>query len=368
MRGKSRLVLLVAATLVALVAGELALRTILFSRSTLRLATALVQYVANPAADDDFHRIFLHLKLRGNEHGPMFKTFDPLLGWTAEPRTPANPLGLRGGMPATLAELRDARVMLFLGDSFTAGVTAPADAIPHRLEGLVPGWTVLNLGVGGYGLDQVYLLLRSVVDDFSAPHVLVGLFYNDIDRLVHRVGPSPKPYFEVEGGELALHGTPIPPDFGRWLELYPAPRKLYVASAVGGLFRRLMLTDWATEHLFAFHPAETSAQRGKKEALTRLLLRAIKDTCDRRGLRLTVVLFPYREHLVHEGWYGPFVRATLAAPAIDYVDLQVPLAERLRDGRTWRTGVYTFFEHPSPEENVFLARAIAAHLKRRYGY
>jgi hypothetical protein len=354
--------------LVFLGGAELVLRVALFHGSPLR-GIALSRWVANFYGDDTFHRLLLHIKLRGREDDHVFAIFDPMLGWTARPRTPDNPLGIVTAAPYRLEDLRDRPAIIFLGDSFIAGVTPPEHTIPHRVGMRLSGPKVMNLGVPAYGLDQMFLLLRSVVDYFDHPHVVVGLLYNDVDRVAYQVHYSVKPYFEIEDGRLVGRGVPIPADHRAWLEAYPLPPRLYVLAALGGVMRAAATTRWGTEHLFFLHPSETRALRTRKTALSERLLQALRDECAERGLRLTVILFPHAEHVVHDGWYGPWLHRVLLELGIDHLDLTDALRRRVRE-RTldWRRDVYTTLGHPSAEENDFFAQEITAFLAATYRY
>src|SRR6185436_3430988 len=250
-----------------------------------------------------------------------FPTFDPMLGWTARPRTHENPLGIIHDEPYTLDEARTWRAILFLGDSFTAGLT-PKNTIPSLLERRLQGWKVLNFGVPGYGLDQMYLLLRSVIDDFDRPHVIVGIFYNDLDRLLFEVQMSVKPWFELRDGALIERGVPIDAEAATWPSTHGPRTWLYTVRAARGALDKLFARPWVIEHYFWLHPSETAGRRDEKKALTRALLRAIKAECVRRNVGLSVVLFPYREHLIQEGWYAPFMRDLLRQESIEYLDLE----------------------------------------------
>src|SRR5262249_29641502 len=141
---------------------------------------------------------------------------------------------------------------------------------------------------------------------FDHPHVLVGILYNDVDRVAYAVHASVKPYFELENGRLVERGVPIPASPRAWAEAYPLPRQLYVASALAGVIRHLASTRWAVEHAFFLHPSETGALRDRKMALGEAVLRALRDECAQRDLPLAVVLFPRVEHVVHDGWYAPW--------------------------------------------------------------
>jgi hypothetical protein len=169
-----------------------------------------------------------------------------------------------------------------------------------------------------------------VVDDFDRPHLMVGIFYNDLDRLVFRVQASVKPWFEIHEAALIERGAPIASDAATW-PVTRAPRTwLYAARAVRGA-DHLFATPWGVERHFWLHPSETAGRRDDKKALATALVKAIKRECDQRGLRLSVVLFPYREHLIQVGWYEPFMHDLLDREHIEYLDLAPWLRRRMKE-------------------------------------
>ncbi len=72
------------------------------------------------------------------------------------------------------------RRVAFLGDSFTFGLWATSDEASYvgtvRKAFKGASVEVLNFGVGGYGLDDMHLLLKEVVSGFEPDFVVVGIF------------------------------------------------------------------------------------------------------------------------------------------------------------------------------------------------
>jgi hypothetical protein len=250
-----------------------------------------------------------------------------------------------------------------------AGLTAPADSIPEQLAKRMPGWTVLNAGVPGYGVDQMVLALDRLLARLRPTHVILGVFYNDIDRVIFQVQSSPKPWFSVDDGGLVLHRIVPPTPFARWVDAYAPRTWLFSAAIPQRMVYRIASERWGVEHVFWLHPSETTHGRSEKREIVTRLVRRARAACAARDVSLSVVLFPFREHLVHEGWYEPFMRRLLYEERIPYVDLKHSLARRVsRRGLDWQRDVYRKFEHPSAAENALFASEIASFLRRTYGY
>ena len=104
--------------------------------------------------------------------------------------------------------------MMVLGDSFVWGydVEQP-ERFTEKLRSRLPGWSVYNLGVSGYGTDQEYLLLKREFA-FYKPQIVFLVFCrdNDEDDNTHnaRYGAYYKPYFTIDSDSLTLRGVPVP--------------------------------------------------------------------------------------------------------------------------------------------------------------
>lgn len=95
---------------------------------------------------------------------------DPELGWA-----PENQDGCVG-MREQSIDLSRPRV-LFVGDSIVYGQGVQAgETMTAKLEGLLPGWQVLNAGVSGYSPDQELVYLRRIIAAVKPHVVLVGAY------------------------------------------------------------------------------------------------------------------------------------------------------------------------------------------------
>ena len=158
----------------------------------------------------------------------LFTVSDDTLGWTVEPNRKSedglNATSAEGLRSATQGEvlrhgLGDCRVAL-VGDSFTFGFGVRfEDSWAYRLEQLLPkGCRVLNFGVPGYGVDQMYLRYRRDVPSWKPNLVILSFIDPDLDRtmssygfLIFEKGGLPKPRFVLDqGGTLNIVNQPLP--------------------------------------------------------------------------------------------------------------------------------------------------------------
>jgi hypothetical protein len=151
-------------------------------------------------------------------------TFDAELGW--RPRPQVSKIGGVWGVkrPArtnargwrdsdhSVARVPGIRRAVAVGDSFTFGTDVDdgerfTDLLPERIERL----EVLNFGVPGYGTDQELRVLETGALAYQPDVVILQIcVFNDLRDINHRWLYSwPKPYYEVQDGELHLTRPPF---------------------------------------------------------------------------------------------------------------------------------------------------------------
>jgi hypothetical protein len=102
--------------------------------------------------------------------------------------------------------------VVVLGDSFTYGEdVSDEETYCAVLAEQSPGLEVINLGVHGYGVDQMLLYLKEEGLKYRPDVIVVGFPYLDVarDRLAFR--DYAKPRFLLRGGQLELNNSPVPP-------------------------------------------------------------------------------------------------------------------------------------------------------------
>ncbi|HSG72642.1 MAG TPA: SGNH/GDSL hydrolase family protein [Planctomycetaceae bacterium] len=98
------------------------------------------------------------------------------------------------------------------GDSFALGYgVGDDDTWCAQLAANNPKLEVVNMGQGGYGLDQAWLWYKRVRDEFDHDLHLFTFITHDFGRMPHRnfTGYG-KPVLTVQKGELVVQNTPVP--------------------------------------------------------------------------------------------------------------------------------------------------------------
>jgi lysophospholipase L1-like esterase len=287
--------------------------------------------------------------------------YDPLLGWRMRPLYRAgdvahNARGARGARDHALVGAAPGRRIAAVGDSFTYGLgVSDSAAYPSRLEALLPGWEVINLGVNGYGIDQQLLMWETEGVRYGARIALLGLFHEDFHRAAVQFWGYPKPKFEVDGDRLRLTGVPVP----RLEEL-----RSEGADWIPDRLRLLEALEFGVRRAARLAGVDRGSDQFEQRArLAELLLRRFRDSALAAGARPVVVFIPdsrYRRAREAQRIESA-VAAACRTHAIPYVDLTDALAAG-EDPR--RGGVYDPANgHWTPRGHELAAWRIAGFLR-----
>ncbi len=327
---------------VSLALAEIAYRVLLASGTAMGQRLRKPTLYADPLSED----LFWLLRHRWYGDRGRFKPPShphPLLGWHAAhigtdySHREEEKIGTR-------------RPVLLYGDSFAQGMAGVErfQKILNRDPDFARGHYLLNYGVGGYGLDQTYLLFKNSIDRFADPFVVFSFLTMDLDRSVLSVRVGQKPYFEVTGGKLELRGVPVesrPEDFF-------GARPPRVGSY---LLRRLGRLPLVTR---------MRGERGqeKKMRVNGAILDAAIAELGARGLDYTILVFhtrmPFRQG---PSWRSSWIRSRLEDHGADYLWCH-DILRREAGERPLEDLFDTRFHHPTTLANQIVARAIAERL------
>lgn len=155
--------------------------------------------------------------------------YHPVLGWYSQKNKAAilesphfaaatihtNSSGFRGTREYALKKTVKTIRIAALGDSFVFGFgVQDQEAFPALIESRDPNREVLNIGIPGYAIDQIYLSYREIAKAYHPDIVLVGIYPQDFRRCLFFSANTEvmKPYFSLEtNGKLLLHHVPGPP-------------------------------------------------------------------------------------------------------------------------------------------------------------
>jgi len=175
----------------------------------------------------------------------------PVLGWYSQKNKTAvlksqnfqdvavhtNSSGFRGLREYSPKKPAGVIRLAVLGDSFPFGFgVQDGETFSSLIESQMLNREVLNLGVPGYGMDQIYLSYREIARKYHPDIVLITIFPEDFWRCTRSFADSghAKPYFSLSSKEeLVLHNVPVPLPFSinenqfpSLLDLSPAQKLL----------------------------------------------------------------------------------------------------------------------------------------------
>jgi len=159
-----------------------------------------------------------------------FDIYDSSKGWITKPNLRdmrvfltkvlnTNSKGFRGKREYSYAKDPNKVRILILGDSFTFGEgVSDNETYAYYLQEMLPDAEVINMGVHGYGHDQMLVLLREEGIKYKPDIIILGFLAMDMPRNILEFKDYAKPKFVLTNGKLKLTGTPVsrPEDILKW--------------------------------------------------------------------------------------------------------------------------------------------------------
>jgi hypothetical protein len=247
--------------------------------------------------------------------------------------------------------------VLFFGDSYVDGPEPMPNKLPQLLDPLVHERRVLNYGVSGYGVDQIYLRFLDTFEQYDDPIVLIGIQDRDLDRTILTIRNRQKPLLSIENGELVAGNLPIG-DAAKFVEENPVEFNSYLLRLI--LLRvRMLGAEALVDRMLGYDQRQELKLR-----LNRRILEALKDRAVASGIRLYVVLFYVESDMYEENWREVFLKDTLNEIGIPYFDTKTYLLDLIAV-RGGAVGDYWSDQHghPNRDGNLAFAQGIAAWLE-----
>jgi hypothetical protein len=330
---------------VSLLLAEAAWRTVLASDTPRGVRLRNPTLYADPFSDDLFWLLRHRWQGRFEPFQPP-KHVDPLLGWR-------NAYIGADFSHHDEGKIAGRRPVLLYGDSFAQGYQGvePFQKILNGDEAFADHHYLLNYGVGGYGLDQIYLMFRHSVDRFDDPFVVFSVMTFDLDRSVLSIRIGQKPYFEVVSGELALRGVPIDSDPEHYFSTHPPRPGSYIWQRLGRL-------------LWRAGPDGTARLRAHKKEVNGAILDAAIGELEARRLDYVILVF----HASKAFRNGPDWRSTWLRSKLDDHGARYLWSYDILRHEAGDRPVDDLFDprnvHPTTLANRIIARAIADEAER----
>ncbi|KMY65868.1 hypothetical protein AAU61_19735 [Desulfocarbo indianensis] len=306
--------------------------------------------------------------------------YDKLLGWANVPNShhpdmygpgvalTINSQGLRAERDYAEQPPEGKVRVVCSGDSFTMGYgVADRETWPAQLEAMHPRLQTVNMGQGGYGLDQTYLWYRRDGGRLGHSIHLKAFITPDIQRMSFDAFMGyPKPWLALENGQLIERNVPVPglP--------YLAPILVRYRHAIAEL-RIIQLLAGAVPSTFKQgQPTPVMPLLGNEVAqVAHHCLVDLKRRAEQEGAVFAAVWLPMKREHTNDSWDGfrAALKEKLASQGVPVIDLVEAFRQRVPPGEVEALFIsgenlhYTGAEgHFTAGGNQFFAELILEHL------
>jgi hypothetical protein len=343
------IILLLCSIIITLVLAEFIFRWMLFSNARafnfLREPSYYSNYIRNVHEDfydENYWKLNYIFRKKFNNENPH-----PLLGWTVN-------LDEKTLLHNDSKNVGNRRPVLLYGNSFAMCVYQSKcfEEILNGDKDFAQGYYLLNYGVGGYGVDQIYLLLNETVDLYDNPFIVFSLLTTDIDRCMLPVRDAQKPYFIVTDSGLKLQGVPITMSSSEYFR----KNRPKIRSYLFNKFRNS-----------SFYPFKIEGRRKEEyiekiKTLNRMILDKVFERLNESGIDFVVVLFCPVRHGKYE-WRSLFLINYFDSINVPYI-YDLYLRECDTTYSSYDPGNYAIIHdgHPTTHLNTLVSNEIKRYI------
>ncbi len=280
--------------------------------------------------------------------------YDPQLGWRMKPLYEAEGVlhdeyGFRT-VPEESAQTT--RSFLFVGDSFTYGLgVSHTETFAARI-GRKYNVRAINAGVNAYGADQSLLMLEKEGPGLSPSYVVLGYFVDDFFRNAMAIRDRPKPSFQAgeNRADYELAGVPV--------EQRSTFLRKHDERSHGGL-QIANLAGWAKKRILRNLGYESSVDYPEHARLNHYILKRYKQTADKLGSNLIVLVFGYCKRDVPDYEYA---ESQIMAACGDLGLNCINTANAMRTHKNYDE-MYGNNCHFSPEGHEYVTELVSARIR-----
>lgn len=333
--------------LLSFILAEVGFRMILFSNIPAFDDLRNPNRYADWFSDDDYWKLYY---LFGGQFKPPQQPH-PVLGWVGD-------FSRDSYIHNKVEYIRDRRPVLLYGDSFAgcAPDVACFQDILNNDETFSKDHYLLNYGVGGYGVDQIFLLFQNSVHHYDDPFVVISFMTLDLDRSILSVRVGQKPYFRIEGETLKLDGTPINPDPDDFFSANPPQIKSY-------LYRRILFGNYLPKRVVSFLRRDNDHIRKKIQVNEKIILEMVREL---RVNNIDYVFLIFHPHWSgvstldsESDWRDPFLKQLLHENNVPYIwSKELVRQDTTGDELSFEDYIIPDSGHPTSHFNRLIAEEI----------
>ena len=249
--------------------------------------------------------------------------------------------------------------LVALGDSFTMGYgVSDADHYPAQMQAACPILQTVNMGQGGYGLDQDYLWYKRDGVALDAQVLVVALIAHDFFRMGQDqfIG-YPKPVLAVDGQALVVKNVPVPLS---WMSNISVRKVLTFVESLAA-YRLIRAVAW-----HAAPPAAVSFYGEVSQSVMAAAGKALDDLAalsKARGQHMVLAYLPTADLLPQEpSREAAWMQAYAQQARLPFINL-VPEFSRLSPAQ--QAGMFLVDKHYTPQGNRLVALALLRQLGKK---
>ena len=266
----------------------------------------------------------------------MHTQYDPEIGWINVPNTfipdfygqgrslTINKQGFRNKQNFNSLIPKDKMRIVCSGDSFTLGYGVDDDSTwVQILSSLDTCFQTINMGQGGYGVDQAYLLFKHEIDTLQLNMQILAFIVPDLERMQSKefLGYG-KPILKLENGDLKIENVPVP-NFKykyQWImskiNSLKDLRTISVINYFKGKFK---------SNNIHINNISTNYKNIESQKILYEVFRDLKEINESKNSQLVLLLLPMKENYFHYSNYWAELIENLSA------DLEIPFINIIND-------------------------------------
>jgi hypothetical protein len=259
--------------------------------------------------------------------------------------------------------------VLLYGDSFAACAVDYKECFHGILNsdsGFSKNHFLLNYGVGGYGVDQIFLLYQKSIGQYKNPFVIVSMLTDDLDRSVLSVRTGQKPFYRLINNTLILSGIPIDPSPESFFSDNPPAVTSYLFRMFvhSDLFQKFIQSKgppWRIKNSFSINALE---MREHIVQINRhIILEIIRDLRERKVEFLFLIFHPQWALTSHDDWRDEFLIRLLDSNNVPYLSSKLILKQHASQPHARYEDYYLAEDgHPNAHQNRIIAHELKTYL------
>ncbi len=340
----------------------LLLLSLLFSFTLAEIGYRIILFNSNPAFDRLKNPKLFADYFSEDDYWKLYYLFD---GQSKPPQRPHPDLGWIGNFSwdsyihNQTEHIGNRRPVLLYGDSFancTQGVLCFQDLL-NSDQAFSKEHYLLNYGVGGYGVDQIFLLFQKSVHHYDDPFVVISLMTFDLDRSILSVRTGQKPYFLIEDSKLELRGIPINPNPDIFFATNPPQIKSY-------LYRRIIHSNRIPKQITSLLRRDNDYYISKKiQVNEKIILEIVKELRTNNIDYVFLIFHPHTPGVStlddETDWRDSFLKQVLHENSIPYIWSKEVFKQDSKDGKySYDDYIIPDNGHPTTHFNRLIAEEI----------